>query len=74
MRCLETPVELGEMIYVRDLETHLYAIDKNTCEVEGTMTVQQNNSALRTTERSPIVVEDLLIVPFGDQRVFAYRP
>jgi hypothetical protein len=25
-------------------------------------------------ERAPAVVDDLLIVPFGDNRVFAYKP
>jgi hypothetical protein len=73
-RYLEIPVLLNDTIYIRDLETHLYAMNKNTCEIIGSLTIQQNSPLKTHPERSSIVVGYLLIVPFGDQRVFAYRP
>lgn len=71
---LETPVLLNDRIYVRDTYTNLYALAADTGEQTGHLVVQSNNYSRFDPPRSPIAAGELLIVPFGDERVFAYRP
>ncbi len=71
---LERPIVLGNQVYVRDTEKTLYAFDKMDCRDTGRMHVQYNTSLDYDPERGPAVAGDLLVVPFGDNRIFAYRP
>jgi outer membrane protein assembly factor BamB len=71
---LRRPVVLGNRVFVRDNFRTLYALDRDTGRETGRLTVQANKAASTQPGHGPVVVQDLLIVPFGDERVFAYRP
>lgn len=70
---LETPVIHNHHIFVRNTEHRLFMIDKQTGKVLGELTVKSNTPMRNEPERSPEVFGDLLLVPFGDHRVFAYH-
>jgi outer membrane protein assembly factor BamB len=71
---LGKPVVLGNKIYVRNIETVLYAIDKSTGLITGRLVIQADTAMQHMPERGPATLGDLLIIPFGDNRVFAYKP
>lgn len=71
---LECPIILGNKIFIRNTHTILYALDKETGQEIGRLLVQANTPMKHEPFRSPISVDGLLIVPFGDNRVFVYRP
>jgi outer membrane protein assembly factor BamB len=71
---LETPVKLEDRIYVRNIYTTLHALDIISSQETGQLHIQFNTTQKHEPHRSPLAVDDLLIVPFGDNRIFAYRP
>lgn len=71
---LERPAVLKDLVYVRDIGTTLYAFRADNCKETGRLLVRMNTPMKHEPERGPVVAGDLLIVPFGDNRVFAYRP
>ncbi|MBE7434310.1 MAG: PQQ-binding-like beta-propeller repeat protein [Anaerolineales bacterium] len=70
---LECPVEVFGSIFVRNSDTNLFRISAQTGEKLGELSVQANASAKHQPDRGPLIFDDLLIVPFGDNRVFAYK-
>ena len=70
----EPAVVLNGHVYVRSIGTMLYALDLQTGQETGHLLVQVNSSSKNDPPRGPAVFEDLLLVPFGDHRIFAYRP
>jgi outer membrane protein assembly factor BamB len=71
---LECPVFIGDQIYVRNTGNDLYAFDQGTGFETGRLSVRENTVMKHKPMRSPAVAGDLLIVPFGDNRIFAYQP
>lgn len=71
---LECPILLKDKIYIRNSRTTLYSIDKETGRETGQMLVQLNTRMKIDYFRSPIILNDFLVVPFGDNRVFIYQP
>lgn len=71
---LETPVILHNTIYARNTGTDLFAFDKTNGLETGRLLIQADTAMKHEPERAPAVVGDLLLVPFGDNRVFAYKP
>ncbi len=70
---LETPVIHKNHIFIRNTEHRLFMIDQQTGEIIGELTVKSNTPMRNDPQRSPAVFGDLLLVPFGDERVIAYR-
>jgi len=70
---VETPVLLNSNVIVRNRVNDLYVFDANTGELTGNLKVKYNTSMKHDPERSPAVYRDLLLVPFGDNRIFAYK-
>lgn len=70
---LETPVVIDSKVIVRNIEGDLYAFDADTGEEIGSARVKHNTAMKRDPERSPAVWKNLLIIPFGDNRIFAYQ-
>ncbi|MFZ6029579.1 MAG: PQQ-binding-like beta-propeller repeat protein [Chloroflexota bacterium] len=61
-------VILGESLFARDNENALYRVERtNDHGIIGKLLV-------KPVAESPVAAGDLLIVPFGDGRVFAYQP
>jgi outer membrane protein assembly factor BamB len=71
---LECPVVLEDTIYVRNIDTRLYAFDAVTGKEAGRLSVGYNTSRKNQQDRSPIVVDGLLIVPIDSHHLVAYRP
>ncbi|MEW5873223.1 MAG: PQQ-binding-like beta-propeller repeat protein [Chloroflexota bacterium] len=71
---LERPVVFGDRVYVRNTMTTLFAFDLANGQEKGRLTLQENTPLKHEAERSPVVAGGLLIVPFGDERIFAYSP
>jgi outer membrane protein assembly factor BamB len=69
---LESPLVFDSFVFARNRDKELFQFDAMTGEKIGKLTVKLNSPMKYDPERSPIVYEDLLIVPFGDDRVFAY--
>ena len=70
---LECPVILGRRIYVRNTNTKLFAFEIGSGRVVGMLILQANTPMKHEPNRSPAVSGDMLIVPFGDNRIFAYK-
>jgi outer membrane protein assembly factor BamB len=70
---LETPVLINSNVIVRNTAKDLYVFDANTGEQTGNLMVKRNTAMKRDPERSPAVYKDLLLVPFGDNRIFVYK-
>jgi len=70
---LGKPVILGNNLYVRDPATNLYAFDLQTGKYFVALKIQANWPSMDSL-RDPIGVSPLLVVPFGDERLFAYSP
>jgi outer membrane protein assembly factor BamB len=71
---LERPVVLDNQVYVRNKENNLYVFEATNGEEVGRLIVQPNSVMKGAPDRSPAIAGNLLIVPFGDDRVFAYQP
>jgi outer membrane protein assembly factor BamB len=71
---LECPVLLKNKIYIRNNQTDLYAFDKESGQEKGELQVRTNTVMEQDFFRSPINANGLLIVPFGDKRLFVYQP
>jgi outer membrane protein assembly factor BamB len=71
---LETPVMSENNIYIRTIGPALYMLDKISGKENGRLVVQANTQMEHQPYRGPAVVGDLIIVPFGDHQVLAYRP
>lgn len=69
---LECPSISSNSIYTRNTEQTLYKLDISSGNEMGQLYVQVNTPMKHEPDRSPILFENLLIVPFGDSRVFAY--
>jgi len=70
---LERPVVAGDRIYVRNNETTLYAFDTSSGDELGRLLVHPDAPLKEQPGRNPAIFEDLVIVPFGDERILAYR-
>lgn len=70
---LEQPLIVGERIYVRNTETVLYIFDLEAGREIGHLSVQTDEFVGHYPPRGPAVFDDLLIVPFGDERIFFYK-
>jgi outer membrane protein assembly factor BamB len=71
---LEVPVIIGDRIYVRNTETTLYSLDAETGRETGRLLVQVNTPMKHEPPRGPAVSGNFLLIPFGDNRLFCYRP
>ena len=70
---LERPLVLDKKVIVRNTDKELFLFDGESGEKLGYLLVRANTQMKHEPERSPTVVDDLIIVPFGDDRIFAYR-
>jgi outer membrane protein assembly factor BamB len=70
---LGKPVILGNTLYVRDPATNLYAFDIQTGKYSVALKIQANWPSMDSL-RNPIDASSLLVIPFGDDRLFAYSP
>ncbi len=68
---LERPVILNGRVYARSQKTTLFVFDAATGQETGRMLVQSDSPMLTDPGREPAAAGDLLIVPFGDNRLFA---
>ncbi len=71
---LENPAINGDKIFIRNTGTTLYSLEMLTGEEKGQLLVQANTPMSREPDRSPALAGDLLIVPFGNNKVYAYLP
>jgi outer membrane protein assembly factor BamB len=79
---LECPLPLRNRVYVRDTGGTLYALDRETGAEAGRLALLSNRDNLGIAQgfrdsghfRGPAAAGRLLLVPFGDNRLFAYRP
>ncbi len=70
---LECPVAFSESIFVRNTDTNLFRLSTETGEKLGELAVQANAPMKHQHDRSPLIFDNLLIVPFGDNRIFSYK-
>ena len=68
------PVVLGSRVYVRNSSGSLWSLDLETGKYLGKVKLQGNGGIDCLCEDGPAIYKDLLIIPYGDNRVFAYRP
>lgn len=73
-KALESPVILKDTIFVRNIQNDLYAFDLQSGLETGKLFVIANTVMNHAPFRSPIIEGDLVIIPFGDNRIFAYHP
>lgn len=66
-------VLLKNKIYVRNNGSLIYMIDVKTGNIEGALTVGKESN-LNSFDRSPAIIKEQLIVPFGDNRIYIYKP
>jgi outer membrane protein assembly factor BamB len=71
---LECPVVIDNRMFIRNTDTLLFAFDLKTGHELGRLTVQANTPMLHEPNRSPVVVDQLLIVPVESTRVSAFHP
>jgi outer membrane protein assembly factor BamB len=71
---LERPVILNRNIYIRDHDSGVYSFDILSGDKKEILQIQSDSPMRQDPDRSPAVAGDLLIIPFGDNPVFAYRP
>jgi outer membrane protein assembly factor BamB len=69
---LETPLILDTNIFVRNTGRDLFRLDKNSGIEVGRLEIKADSS-MNDPERSPAATDDLLFVPFGDNRLFVYQ-
>lgn len=71
---LECPLILGNKIFVRNTINYLYELDVASGQELGRLRVQANTPMQHEPFRSPVSMGNLLLVPFGDNRIFIYLP
>jgi outer membrane protein assembly factor BamB len=75
---LGKPVFIDGKIIVRNYNSDLFEFDAETGKQLGSLMIQTNSFAdlysLHASDRGPAVSNELLIIPFGDNRVYAYKP
>lgn len=71
---LEQPLVIDNKVIVRNKDKELFLFEAGSGEKIGSLGVRTNTLQNRSPERSPVAFGNLLIVPFGDHRMFAYRP
>jgi outer membrane protein assembly factor BamB len=69
---LETPLILDTNIFVRNTGRDLFRLDKNSGIEVGRLEIRADSS-MNDPDRSPAATDDLLFVPFGDNRLFVYQ-
>ncbi|MEJ2601541.1 MAG: PQQ-binding-like beta-propeller repeat protein [Anaerolineales bacterium] len=69
---LETPVILDTNIFVRNTGRDLFRLDINSGKQVGRLEVRADSS-MNDPDRSPAVIDGLLFVPFGDNRLLVYQ-
>lgn len=69
---LERPVVAEDRIYVRNNETTLFVFDSTSGDELGRLLVRTDAPLKRQPGRNPAIYGDLVIVPFGDERILAY--
>jgi len=70
---LEQPIPFNEYVMVRNVDKELYKLDADNGKVTGQMTLKANRLGTKDIDRSPTIINDLIVVPFGEGRVYAYR-
>jgi outer membrane protein assembly factor BamB len=65
---------LDRSIYVRERGPQLDVLDAANGEKRGALRIQANDPLGCLSTRNPGSAQGLLIVPFGDERLLAYRP
>jgi len=68
------PIVLDSRVYVRNESGTLWSLDLDTGKYLGKVILRGNRGVDCLCEDGPAIYKDLLIVPYGDNRVFAYRP
>jgi len=69
------PTLLRHVLYFRDQGNTIFGVEKSSGAPMGTVTTISNYPFVYSlSDRGPAVSEGLLIVPFGNGRVFAYNP
>lgn len=74
MEYLETPVFIDNSLFVRNIRRQLFMLNATNGDILGTLSVKLNAVMKWEKERGPVVYQDILLVPFGDNRIYAYRP
>lgn len=69
---LGTSVVAKGVLYIRDTGGYLYALEVSTGRELGGLKVQSDGPFIYLSDRGPAVVRNLLLVPFGDNRLLAY--
>ena len=70
---LGRPIVAKGVLYVRSARGYLYALEASTGRELGELKIQPDTPFVYTLDRSPSVAGDFLLVPFGDNRLLAYR-
>jgi len=73
---LGPPTILDDKVYVKAEDSTLYAFDIKNGRLEGRLSMKSSlplRQPRDSEEYGPVVVDDLLIVPLGGNRVYAYR-
>jgi len=70
---LGKPIVAKGVLYVRSARGYLYALEASTGRELGELKIQPDTPFVYTLDRSPSVAGDFLLVPFGDNRLLAYR-
>lgn len=70
---LENAVILNSNVIVRNTGKDIFVFDLTSGQQIGHLEVKPNTAMRHEPERSPVAYGNLLIVPFGDERIFAYQ-
>ncbi|MGB9873057.1 MAG: PQQ-binding-like beta-propeller repeat protein [Anaerolineae bacterium] len=70
---LGSPVVAKGVLYVRSTRGYLHALEASTGYEVGGLRIQSDGPFSYASDRGPGVAENLLLVPFGDHRLLAYR-
>jgi outer membrane protein assembly factor BamB len=70
---LGKPIILGDNIYVRDYDSTVYALNIKDGSIIGRLHIGKDQD-FYNFDRGPAGLDGVLIVPFGDNRVFIYEP
>jgi outer membrane protein assembly factor BamB len=70
---LEDAIVLNSYVIVRNTGKDLFVFDLVSGQQIGHLELKPNTAMRHEPERSPTVYSNLLIVPFGDERIFAYQ-
>ncbi len=68
------PVVLDDRVYVRIVYGPLLSLNLDTGDPISQLKLKASEGLTYSYDIGPAVFKDLLIVPYGDNRVFAYRP